>query len=442
VSWKKAASQANPARRARTIALHPSPAVGDDTAWRWRRLLDAPHRLAFFAGMLMLAATAAWWAAAILARTRGVAWPWTVPPGVAHGLLMTYGFLPLFFAGFLFTAGPRWLARAPVEAATLRVALAASVAGGALFIVGVHTALALAAGGVALAAAGFANLTLRFAALVGASRVAERQHAVLILAGCAIGALLLAGAAVALAWQRFDLVGAAVHAGLWGCIGLVFIAVSHRMLPFFSADVLPWLERWRPGWLLWTPAAAMLAEAVLAAVDVLGAPLPAALRFAQALGEAGMAGLLLWLALRWGLLRSLKFRLLAMLHIGFAWLGAAFVLGAVSHAMMAASADARSLGLAPLHALAGGFFGSTLLAMVTRVSAGHSGRAIAADGVVWPLFWLLQGAVVARLGAALWTDDAPLLLALAALAWAVATGAWALRCVRWYGQPRSDGRPG
>lgn len=429
-------------RRPKTIALRSGAVAAGDGAWRWRHLLAAPHRLAFFAATLVLAASGVWWAAALLATTQGVAWAWTVPPGIAHGLLMTYGFLPLFFAGFLFTAGPRWLARPPVDAASLRVALTASVAGWALFIVGVHAEPVLAAGAIALAAAGFANLTLRFARIFAASQAQDRLHAGLVLAGCVLGTLLLLGAAPALAMQRFDLVRVAVHAGLWGCIGLVFVAVAHRMLPFFSATALPLLDAWWPGWMLWTLVVAMLSEALLAAADMLWWPLPTALRALQALGEAGAAALLLWLALRWGLVRSLKFRLLAMLHLGFAWLGIAFALGAVSHAMLALTGHALSLGLAPLHALAGGFFGSTMLAMVTRVSAGHSGRPVAADPVVWILFWLLQFAVVARVAGAVWDTAAAFLLPLAALAWAAATAAWALRCAGWYGRARADGRPG
>ena len=111
----------------------PAPTPPMDTRWRWRRLLDAPHRLAFFAGALVLAAASLWWLGVVLARSAGLALPWQVPPGTAHALLMGYGFMPLFFAGFLFTAGPKWLMQPPVAAAALRAPLVASLAGWALF---------------------------------------------------------------------------------------------------------------------------------------------------------------------------------------------------------------------------------------------------------------------------------------------------------------------
>ena len=86
----------------------------------------------------------------------------------------------------------------------------------------------------------------------------------------------------------------------------------------------------------------------------------------------------MWLALRWGLVQSLKIRLLAMLHIGFVWLGLAFVLGGASQWLGLVS-GAPVLGLGALHALSMGCLGSLMLAMVTRVSCGHSGHALVAD---------------------------------------------------------------
>lgn len=425
----------------KTIAIEGA-GRSDDPRWHPRWLLAAPHRLAFCAGALLFAASGLWWAAVLLARAHGEAWPWAVPPPVAHGLLFAFGFVPMFFAGFLFTAGPKWLGRPAVAARELRLGVGAFVAGWALFGIGVHAHAALAAAGAALAAGGFANLALRFARLVAASTVRDRVHAQLVLAGCAIGSALLGVAAIALAAGEIGIVRAATAAALWGCVALVFVSVVHRMVPFFTASALPLLDAWRPTWLLWTLVGAVLVEAPLAAADTLGWALPAPLLALRAGAEGTLAALLLWLALRWGLVQSLAIRLLAMLHLGFVWLGLAFALAAVSHALQVFSDGAQSLGLAPLHALAAGFFGSTLIAMVTRVSAGHGGRPLAADDIAWRLFWLLQVAAVARVGAALWPAASAVLVPLAALVWAATVGAWALRYARWYLSPRADGRSG
>jgi uncharacterized protein involved in response to NO len=127
-----------------------------------------------------------------------------------------------------------------------------------------------------------------------------------------------------------------------------------------------------------------------------------------------------------------------MLHGGFVWLGVALLLQGVSHALVAAGQS--SLGLAPLHALTMGYLGCTLIAMITRVAAGHSGRPLAVDGLMWALYGVLQLAVILRVlhGLTGWQGFLPL----AALAWATVTVCWAWRYGQWLGRPRADGRPG
>ena len=127
-------------------------------------------------------------------------------------------------------------------------------------------------------------------------------------------------------------------------------------------------------------------------------------------------------------------------------MGVSLVLFGLSHAVAAAGGTPSFLGLAPLHVYTMGYLGSTMLAMVTRVSCGHSGRTIAADNFVWRLFWLLQLTIVARAVAAVLLQFIPqwglALVASAALGWATVFIAWALRYGHWYGTPRPDGRPG
>ena len=222
----------------------------------------------------------------------------------------------------------------------------------------------------------------------------------------------------------------------------MFVTVSHRMLPFFTASAVPSVAAWRPNALLGLMLAALVAELPFALAELWWWPLPAAARVVQAALEAPTALLLLWLALRWGLMQSLKIRLLAMLHLGFVWLGLAFALAAVSHALMAWRGPDHSLGLAPLHALTMGYLGSTVLAMATRVTAGHSGRPLAADDLAWALFRVLQVAVLLRLASVGWPQQAAVLLLATVAAWVLAMVGWAWRYGGWLGRPRADGRPG
>jgi uncharacterized protein involved in response to NO len=214
------------------------------------------------------------------------------------------------------------------------------------------------------------------------------------------------------------------------------------MIPFFTASAMPALDAWRPFWLLGTMLAALWFTAVGEVAQALAWPLPPAAHALLAAVQAPAAALLLWLALRWGLVQSLAIRLLAMLHAGFLWLGVAMALAAASHIRTALFGEAASLGLAPLHALAMGYLGATLVAMATRVVAGHSGRPLAADNIAWAIYWVLQAAVVLRLAAALRPGLPGEVLMLAVLAWAAACAGWAWRYGRWLGRPRIDGRAG
>jgi uncharacterized protein involved in response to NO len=426
--------------------------AGRDESWRFGRLFDAPHRLAFAAGALMLAGSALWWAIVLGLRLRGIPVRWAMAPATAHGLLMTFGFMPFFFSGFLFTAGPRWLGRAPVAAGALLPAVLPQLAGWGVFALAVHArdagaAAALGALGLGAVALGWTMMWRRFLRLLRTSTEPDKTHARLIACAGFAGVLCLWLAVAGIATGSAVLARAATLAALWGFVGLTFVAVLHRMIPFFSAAAVPVLDAWRPLWLLWLLASLVSAEALVTGLAAISPSFERATLVARACVEAPAGLLLLALAVRWGLVQSLRIRLLAMLHLGFVWLGVACVLLAASHVLGAASGGEISLGLAPLHAYTMGFLGSTLLAMVTRVSCGHGGRALVADNFIWRLFLLLQVAVVARVAGALPAAIVPPgvaggLIGGAAAAWAAVALAWACRYGRWYGTPRPDGRPG
>lgn len=404
--------------------------VADSRAARPARLLfRVPHRFFFLAGVATLAPASLWWTWVILAR----AWPALPPPAsavpdtVLHALVMTCGFAPFFMFGFLFTAGPRWLGLPPLPSA-------AWLPGG---LIAVSGALLL----VPLQAAGAAPIALRVAAgvwaggwlllldaffrLIRASPVPDKVHATIVLVALAVGAS---------SPLAFAFLGARAHGWIRGtAVGCflvpVFVTVCHRMIPFFTSGVAPFVTAFRPWWLLGVLAGAPVAHAGLEAAGLDGwtwlVDLPA-------------AAVTLWLAFRWGLVQSLRNRLLAMLHLGFVWYGLGFLLaGAGSLAQLAGGAG---LGLAPLHALTIGFAASLLLAMVTRVTCGHSGRTLAADAATWRLFQLLQFAALARVAAEALPGHAAYVAA--ALAWSACFVAWSAKYAPVYWRPRADGRPG
>jgi uncharacterized protein involved in response to NO len=418
------------------------PAAPTDLRWRLVWLLAAPHRMGFFGGALMLAVSALWWCLHLFAQSSQVPLPWSVSPGVAHALTMTLGFMPLFFVGFLFTAGPKWLGMPELATRTLLPQVLGYLCGWLMALVGFHASTWLAAAGLLMVAVAWSSLTWKFADLWHRSRSTDKTHATVVVIACVLGAMALGVIVVGLALQLDTLVRTAIYAALWMFIATVFAAVSHRMIPFFGASALPVLDAWRPLWLLWSMVAILWLEGVFAVLDLWLWPFPEVGRWLQVAVEAPAAVLMLWLAIRWGLVQSLKIRLLAMLHGGFVWLGIALALQAVSHALMAMTQHQFSLGLAPLHALTMGYLGATLFAMATRVASGHSGRPLAADNIAWVLYWVVQLAVLLRVVSALWpaAGQGPLLLSISA--WSLAACGWSLRYGSWVGRPRVDGRPG
>lgn len=396
-----------------------------------RLLSSVPHRFFFCVGVAQIVLISLWWTWTLAART----WPGLPAPGAAiadtamHALLMICGFAPFFMFGFLFTAGPRWLGVPPPRASawlpSAIVAAAAAISLVPLEVLaptGAVEALRVAAG---VYAAAWLWLALAFGRLILASAVDDKVHATLVLVALVTGA----GAVAAFAFAGPSALGWVRGLGFWGFLLPVFVIVCHRMVPFFTASVVPFVTAFRPWWLL---AAMVGAPVVHGTVDAFGM---AAWTWPV---DLPIAGLMLWLTHRWGLVQSLRNRLLAMLHVGFLWYGMGFLLaGAHSLAVLAGG---RGVPLAGLHALAIGFAASLMMAMVTRVTCGHSGRTLAADTVTWRLFQLVQACSVARVAAEVMPGRA--WLAIAAGLWAAAFVPWSLKYAPVYWRPRADGRPG
>lgn len=196
------------------------------------------------------------------------------------------------------------------------------------------------------------------------------------------------------------------------------------MLPFFTQSTIG-IPAWRPAWLLH----AWLGGCTLIAIGQIGNLLPL-----TAAAAAGMAGLITYTSLRWGVRASLQNRLLAMLHLSFAWLPIAFALFAID-------AAGRPLGSAPMHALGLGFCCTMLVGFVTCVTLGHSSRPLQANNTYWDFYLALHGVAMARVAAALGGAATTVLSATAAV-WLLLMLVWAARVLPVYWLARVDGQAG
>jgi uncharacterized protein involved in response to NO len=103
-----------------------------------------------------------------------------------------------------------------------------------------------------------------------------------------------------------------------------------------------------------------------------------------------------------------------------------------------------ALGRAPVHALGMGFFGGMLVAMVTRVTMGHSGRPLRMDRGMLACFVALQLGAASRVLSEIVQAPAFVqwfLLASVGL-WVAAVAVWVQRVGVIYLNPRIDGKPG
>lgn len=389
----------------------------------WKRLAAAPHRAAFLPGLLAAIALLAIWSSEMLLRLSGHSLPFGVAPMQAHAAFMLYGLFPFFMTGFLLTAAPRWLnapnpARWRVISIPLLLLLALLAAIGGMsgerhwwLLANISWLLALSL------------LTHTLWLLLKHGQNSDKLHgqAVFVSLLAAIAGLLamggwLLGNNSTLWWLMRNL-------ALWGFLLPVFLTVSHRMLPFFSQSVLQPYQAWRPRWLLFALLGGCWLSGLLSFAML---PLwPIAL---------SMSALCSYCLYRWQSWRSLSIRLLAMLHIAFAWLPVGFALLALA-----------SLGwlspLAGLHAITVGFFFSMLVGFASRVMLGHSGRPLQAGNLLWALYWLVQTIALLRV-------LADLIPGLANSGHLLAAGLLLLACIIWavFGlplltRPRADGKP-
>jgi uncharacterized protein involved in response to NO len=405
--------------------------VPEQDGWRWRRLLDSPHRLGFFLAMLVLVASALWWATVQLQRT-GLLPPraMAVSPSLVHAAVMTFGFFPLFFGGFLFTAGPRWLHVPGPGGRELLPGFAAQAGGWVTWLAAaqVHRLLAVAA--LAVAAAGLLRTTFLFWRLIVASPNEDRVHPVVIGCALAFGTACLAGIALSLLANDDAIARGLVLSALWGCVAIVFVAAGHRMIPFFHPA---------PGSLLdergdWAQLALLAGTASFEAASVWLHAMVPWWALLQAIVELAVGAVLLWGAVAWSFARPLHNRLLRMMHTGLVWIATGFAMQGGS-SLLARVTGAALLPLASLHAFAMGGLGTLMIAMVTRVSAAHANQPVAAENVVWSIFWLLQAATVLRIAATVPGAPSQPLLTAAAVTWAGLMTAWAVRYGWGYGHP-------
>jgi uncharacterized protein involved in response to NO len=312
---------------------------------------------------------------------------------------MIYGYVPAVLTGFLLTAIPNWTGRLPIQGAPLIGLVAVWLAGRA-------AVTSSAAVGWAPAAAIDAAFLILVAAAAAREIVAGRNWrnlpVVVLVAGFAAGNVAfhleahVSGGADAAA--RFGIAVAAILISL----------VGGRLIPSFTHN---WLVRENPGRV---PVpfgrfdVLVVAAAAVALVIWIAWPATPAVGFLL-ITASGLQSVRL---ARWAGERTVRDRLVLILHVGYAFVSLGLLLAGLAAFDLVAQA-------AGIHAFAGAI-GIMTLAVMTRATLGHTGRRLEASPSTQAIYAAVILAAVARVCAALHPAWSPPLLHVGAFAWAAA----------------------
>ncbi len=340
---------------------------------------------------------------------------------VWHRHELLFGFAMAIVAGFLLSAVQTWTGRPGLH-------------GRALVLLAGFWLLARLAwlGDLPLALLVVLELVfpLALAAVMGRTLWLVRQKrnypivVVLLLLAVADGLSLLGLANADEALQR-----QAVLAGVW-LVAAMMGLIGGRVIPFFTQRGLGRVNAVQPWqWLDW---ALLLGSAAVAVLYAAGSALQS---------NVWVGGLFALLALghglrlaRWYDAGIWRVPLLWSLHLAYAWLALACLGMALWHFGLISSQSQ------PLHALTVGSMAGLILAMIARVSLGHTGRMLTPPAGMNLAFILLHLGALSRVGlieiwpfAGLW---------LAAACWALAFALFAWRYGPMLCSARVDGHPG
>lgn len=300
-------------------------------------------------------------------------------PGLGwHVHEMLFGYLGAVIAGFILTAIPNWTGRLPLSGWPLAGLVALWLAG--------RLACAFVADPVAAMVLDLAfPVTLAF--VVWREVVAGRNWK---------------NAPVAVMITLFGLANALHHAGnlglapddfgqrlALGVAAMLIALVGGRIVPSFTRN---WLVKDGRSTL---PASFGRLDKVALAATALGSifwiAAPDSFATGVVLAIAGM--LLAGRLFRWRGYLTFSEPILFILHAGYAWLAAALLLLGISSLSDVVPASAA------LHALTAGAIGTMTLAVMTRASLGHTGRAIVADRMIVAIYCAVTFGALLRVAA-------------------------------------------
>ena len=386
------------------------------------RLLGSPFLSHGFRPFFFLAG--AWGALALPVFLASFAGLWLPPlafdPIAWHSHEMLFGFAGAALAGFLLTAVPNWTGRLPLKGGPLL-----ALVGLWLLARLVTTALGDLGPTVVVPAVLAFPAVLLFVFLREIV-VGKAWRSLPLLAGLTLF-LLADFTLLAETYDILDVDGIGARLGLSVFAALITL-MGGRLVPSFTIN---WLKAHGetslpPGFGAFDRFALLTAVAALLAWLFM----PAAWQVAVLLALAALLNALR--LARWRGWRTGPEPLLWVLHLGYLWL-------VVGYAMLAASVASEAVPqAAALHTLGTGAIGTMILAVMSRATLGHTGRALHAGPGLTSAYLLMSAAALLRIASAMTDDSSIALLWGAAVAWVGALLLFLVICGPMMVRPRAD----
>lgn len=377
-------------------------------AWRGPAILTFGFRPFFFGAGIWAALAMMLWVPML---TGLLTLPTAFDPVSWHAHEFLFGYVSAVIAGFLLTAVPNWTGRLPIVGWPLAALFALWLVGRIAVAVSAH----LPPLGVALVDLA---MPLALAAVIGREIVAGKNWRNLIVLAM-LGVLAIGNALfhVEAAHGDYAAQGYGLRVGL-GAVIMMIAVIGGRIVPSFTRN---WLVRRGPGRMPVPPMQRFdkLALVALLVALVVWVALPGHVLTGTLLAVAGALHVVR--LGRWAGHRTLAEPLVAVLHLGYAFLP----LGALALASEILAPGLFGMAAAQ-HLWMGGAAGLMTLAVMTRATLGHTGQDLTAGPGTIGIYAALLVAVLARFAAGLWPTEASVLYMFGGTAWILAFAGFAL----------------
>ncbi len=335
-------------------------------------LVAQPHRLFFFTGVVQ----GLLFIILLMLNYTGVV-ALNVSTGLYHGYAFMFVVFTQFFAGFLLTTFPRYLAQ-PSPKKESYVPVAWWINGGAvLFIALTFISQLYATIGMMVIGIGYIKLCQILLAIQTKSTipVANKKDTTWMLRAFALGGVSHLLFIVDAFIPTYSL---AFGVGFFLYLFLIVIVVSQKMIPFFTANAIS-------GYPI-NKSSSFIPLLVGALVLKVGLEFLAINAF---VANGALTLILTYELFKWKLPYSKAPAILGVLFLSLWWAPVGFALYSIQDISLLIGMPIF-MEKAPLHAIALGYFTTILIGFGTRIVLGHSGRTPKADLYAQILFGLIQ----------------------------------------------------